>query len=393
MLLWLCRFNCLLLVLVFSQHSYAIEQPLAEQLLQRSIVVPKVQYQITAVELSAEELVRDRALFHQFNDLPAGKATLRVTAQQALWLLVQLNNPFPETWQAWLHYPFLPADRLSFYQLQPEIPSAQLLGKTGSLLPYSERALPVRGYVQSISLEANGSATLLLKIQDASLLGTELRLASLPILLAEAQQQLLEDALLSGVLLLLVLTTLYCSWLQRNTALCFLAGFYLSFALVLGILNGLAFNQLWPFYPELNPVILYIAVGSCLLCLTLFSRRSLLQYAGPRARQLNMLAAAAALLLIFSPLFASGPLKLQLLFVSVSIALSIIIIQAIYISLTTELKAAPRYALLATLGTFCLLFVQTRYLSGFAEWLNLAIFLLLVSSALLLLPARSQRLN
>lgn len=377
---------CWLLLALYSLASPAQEQPdvTAELLRHQSLPLTKVQYQLTAAGLEASALVRDPALFHNFRPLPANKRSLRLGEDQSLWLLIKVENPYSQPWDALLYYPFLPADRLSFYQLQPEVPAVHFLGKTGSLLPYSERALPLRGYSQPVQLAAGGEASYLLRLQDAALLSTELKLGTLPVLLAEEQQQIIGDALLSGALLLLVVFTLAVARARRSWAYVSLAGFYLGFNLVTSVLNGQAFSLLWPRYPELNPVMLYISVGLCLLALTAYCRLTLLQQAGRWSRILNSLAMLSALILLFSPLFADGELKLQLLFSCVSVSLSLCIIQALLVSLSTTLVSAPRYAVLSTLAALCLLLVQARHLAGFAEWLNPGLFLLLIVTALVL---------
>jgi hypothetical protein len=202
--------------------------------------------------------------------------------------------------------------------------------------------------------------------------------------MAEEQWQLVGDALLTGALLLLVVFTLAVARVRRHPAYISLALFYLCFTLVLSVLNGLGFSLLWPTNPELNPVLLYISVGLCLLALTHYCRLTLLRQSGSWARLLNALATASALLLLFSPLYADGELKLQLLFSCVSLTLSLCIIQALQVSLTTNLAGAPRYALLSTLATLCLLLVQARHLAGFADWLNPGLLLLVAITAIAL---------
>lgn len=354
------------------------------QLLQQSISLTNLQYQITDATVEADQLVRDPAMFHNFRIYAGSRPTIRLSEQQVLWILVKVDNPYQESWEALLYYPFLPADRVSFYQLKPDIPSVRLLTKTGSLLPYSERAMPLRGFSQPIQLKAAEQGDYLLRVQDAALLGTELRIGTLPALIAEEQYQLFSDALLTGALLLLVIFTLVMAKIRRNTAYISLALFYLSFTLVLGVLNGLAFQLLWPVYPELNPVMLYIGVGLCLLAIAHYCRQTLLRQSGSLALLLNVLAITFALLLLFSPLYADGELKLQLLFSCVSIILSLCIIQALVVSLTSNLASAPQYALLITLATLCLILVQTRYLAGFADWLTSGLLLLVTITAIVL---------
>ena len=117
-------------------------------------------------------------------------------------------------------------------------------------------------------------------------------------------------------------------------------------------------------------------------------REEVIQIGAPTQRIADIvadaLATASALLLLFSPLYADGELKLKLLFSCVSLTLSLCIIQALLVSLTTNLAGAPRYALLSTLATLCLLLVQARHLAGFADWLNPGLLLLVAITALAL---------
>lgn len=353
----------------------ASEQPLP---------LTELHYQLTDATVSIENLVANPALFHNFTLLSPKPATIRTTEQQALWLLVKVRNPYPFSWQAVLSYHFLPADRVSFYKVAKDQPKAELLSHTGSDFSFTQRQLPLHSFSQPIQLDAEEQALFIVRLQDAALLGTELTLASLPQLLVASQRQLFYDSAVKGALFVLIFLTFLRGLQLKQRALLALAGFYAAFGVVLGTLNGMAFSLLWPDNPEFNPVMLYISVGLALVFITLFNRYSLPASSRAYALHLNSICLLPALALLFSPLYATGSVKLQLLFICVTLILAVTVLQALYISLTNSAHASSRFSLLAAAATLNLLLVQTRYLSNFAQWLNVGIFLLLAISATLL---------
>lgn len=383
---------CQSVALLFLTSLFFVPTTFAKSALSQQLPLPapELHYQITDAALTVENLVADPALLHNFSPLTPKQATIRTTEQQAVWILAKMNNPYPEALAAVLSYHFLPADKVSMYKLARDLPSAELLGHMGSDLPFAERPLPLHSFSQPIKLQNAEQATFLLRLQDAALLGTEVSITPLPQLLLASQRQLAYDNIINGSLLLLVLLAFYRGAQQRQSALYPLAGFYLMFLLVLNTLNGMAFSLLWPENPELNPVLLYISVGATLVFLTLFNRATLPDNAGHFARYTNTGCLLVALALLFSPLYAGGPLMLKLLFSCVSFILAATVLQALYTSLTSNLHYSSRFSLLATMATLNLLLVQTRYLSSFASWLNVGLFMLIVISAVLLLSIPKQ---
>ncbi len=372
----------LLSALLFSGSGHSSAP---ERFQQQPYRINAIQYQLTTADMSASELVAEPALFHKFTPLTPTQNRFRVTEAQALWLLVRFSNPYPEPWEAIISYPFLPVDKISFYRIETDRPSVTLLSRTGSTFPFVERPLPLRSFSQPLRLGIGEHVSLLIKLEDAALLSTELRLSSLTPLLAQSQQQLQYDSLVAGAMLLFIVLAILRGYQQRQAALFHLAGFYVGFLLVLATLNGQAFSTLWPLYPEMNPVFIYISIGFCLVCLTLFNRFSLLRQVGRVALLLNALSLFFGMALLFSPLFASGPLKLKLLFLCLTLVLSITLLQALFVSLTTTIRYTPRFALLAAAATLQLLLVQIHYLAPFANWMHLGVLLLLSVSIMLLL--------
>lgn len=348
----------------------------------------QVYYQITSAELSASELVANPAYFHNFGALTPGQATIRTTEQQAVWLLLKISNPHNDSWQALLSYHFLPADYVDFYQVDLMLPAAKLLTKTGNALPFPERPYAVSSYSQPLTFSANEQIVMLIKLQDAALLGTELTIAPIPVLIQSVMHSQILDSVIIGIIL--VLMVLACCHAQQQPAFYALAVFYLTFSVLLTSMNGMAFNLLWPLYPEINQVMLYISTGSTLFFLCVFNRYSLLKSAKRYALRINRGAALLALILLFSPLFANGTQKLQLLFICVPLVLSINLLQALMTSLVSHRPHVARYMLLIVVAAFSLLLVQARHLSGLILSLNTALLVLLTLSSVLLYPRQAK---
>jgi len=342
----------------------------------------QVYYQVTSAELSASDLVANPAYFHNFGALTPGQATIRTTEQQAVWLLLKISNPHSDTWQALLSYHFLPADYVDFYRLDLTLPAAKLLAKTGNALPFPERPYAVSSYSLPLTFNANEQIVVLIKLQDAALLGTELTIAPIPLLIQQVMHSQILDGIIIGIIL--VLMVLACCHAKQQPAFYALAAFYLAFAVSLATMNGMAFSLLWPLYPEINQVMLYISTGAVLFFLCVFNRYSLLKSAKRYALRINRAAALLALILLFSPLFANGPQKLQLLFICVPLVLSINLLQALIISLVSHKPQVARYMLLIVVASLSLLLAQARHLSGLILWLNAALLLLLALSTVLL---------
>lgn len=377
-LIWLCLLLCNSIPALAFQASDNVPNTTS----QKPHRLTQVYYQVTSAELSASDLVANPAYFHNFSALAAGQATIRTTEKQAVWLLLKISNPHHDTWQALFSYHFLPADYVDFYRLDLTLPAAKLLAKTGNALPFPERPYAVSSYSQPLTFNANEQVVMLIKLQDAALLGTELTIAPVPVLLQSVMHSQILDGIIIGIIL--VLMVLACCHAQQQPAFYALAAFYLTFALLLATMNGMAFNQLWPLYPEINQVMLYISTGTVLFFLCVFNRYSLLKSAKPYALRINRGAALLALILLFSPLFANGPQKLQLLFICVPLVLSINLLQALITSLVSNKPQVARYMLLIVVAALSLLLVQARHLSGLILWLNSALLLLLALSTILL---------
>lgn len=386
------RCSVLWLFISFLSFANVTPVPIAQQAKLEPVRLTSLHYQLLDAAITVDNLVSDPALFHNFKPLNASQSTLRTSEHQALWLMVKLTNTLPDSWEAILSYHFLPADRVSFYQLATDLPTAVHLGDTGSDLPFVERALPLLSFSQPITLAQGEQGTYLVRLQDAALLGTELTVASLPALLVAQQQQTLLASMIHGALIMLIALALCRAWQQQQPALIFMASFYVAFSLILGTLNGLAFSLLWPLNPEINPVILYIGVGLALVLLTLFHRVSMPTPISRYAAYLNTFCLFLALALLFSPLYANGKLKLTLLFICLTIVLAISVLQAIFTSLTSHVRYSSRFSLLSALATLNLLLVQTRYLSHKVYWLDMGLLILLCGSAMVLLaiPKRTE---
>ncbi|MDP5142079.1 EAL domain-containing protein [Rheinheimera baltica] len=375
----------LLLLWLFSAgvHAFHAETNTLQRQLNGRQTLPLVYYQISPQQITLDDLLSDPVYHHSFSLLPSTKRLI-FNESEAVWLFARLRNSNTRTLQAILEYDFPLADKIEIYQVDRHNQDITLLSRTGNDYPFSERALPYRSFAVNINLAPAEETDIFIKIQDAAVIPSELLIWDVESFTATKQQQAMLDGLLQGFLLLLALYNLIL--LQQSKAKYYLyyAGFFVSFALVIAILNGMAFKLLWPGYPEINQAILYIAAGFNLLCLNMFVRYAVRTISGFWWHLCHYISTAIALALLFSPLFTSGQSRLFLLLFAASWVLSNNLLLAIRLSLRGQEKAKSFIwacvftfisALLITLN-------QAGYLHANFDWSFILFSLVLLCLAL-----------
>lgn len=378
--------RCILLLLcLFSAYASAFHaevnsfsQPPANR-----TTLSQVYYLVTPANLTMAQLVDDPAFHHRFK-LLTPKERVLFQEHETVWLFARLVNKAQRPLDAVLEYDFPLADKLDVYQLDSRNKDARLLTRTGNDYPFSERALPFRSFAVPLTLNPGEQTDIFFKVQDAAVIPSELALWQQSQFIASKQQQALLDGLLQGLLLLLALYNLMLFASSRARHNLYHAGFFASFALVLAVLNGLAFMLLWPSYPEINQAILYIAAGCSLLCLNLFVSEVVRDIQSINWQRCSRLSTLVALLLLFSPLYASGQLRLKLLFVAVIWVLGTNLLQAITFTLQGRQQARMfLWACVFTLiGALLLTLNQAGYLHSGVNWSYILFSLILISLTL-----------
>ncbi len=193
------------------------------------------------------------------------------------------------------------------------------------------------------------------------------------------------DGLLCGVLLLMAIYNLFLYFSLQQRLYLFYSGFFISCALVLAILNGLAFAMLWPDYPEINQAILYVAAGATFACLTLFNWHVRRQQGGILGRFGFYLCLVSALLLLFSPLYANNQLRFWGLLVITALCLGINTLFALMHAIKGD-RAAKTFALGWAFFFGCIVILalsQIGYLPTAQAWQYLLLMAVMGSMALM----------
>jgi diguanylate cyclase (GGDEF)-like protein/PAS domain S-box-containing protein len=374
LLLWLCS-NA---VAAFHAETNILTNPL-----QTKQSLKQLYFQVTPASLTLDDMLADPAYHHSFRLLTPAQRVL-FTEQQAVWLFARLHNDSHRSVATILEYDFPLADKIEIYQINRQSQDVRLISRSGNDYPFSERVLPYRSFAVPLTLAAQSETDIYLKVQDAAIVPSELLLWHEEHFIATKQQQAMLDGLLQGILLLLALYNLMLLARSKQLHYLYYAGFFISFALVIAILNGMAFEVLWPGYPEINQAILYIAVGAGLLCLNLFVHYTVHHISAFWWRCCSYVSSATALLLLFSPLFAGGQLRLQLLFFAIFWVLGSNLVLAVKLSLQGRSQARTFvWACIFTLFAALLLTLnQAGYLHADFNWSYLLFSLVLLCLAL-----------
>lgn len=296
-----------------SQAHYARSLELDQHFEQRSLR-DVLHVQITDHALEVEDFLLNPAHHHAFTPLHE-RQKAQINAQEAVWLFARLHYQGDQPLTTILYYDFPLADQvtLTLFDRGQQRVIHQL--HTGSDYPFSERVLPYPGFAFPLQLEPGQKVDVFLKVQDAGLVPLQLQLWQQEIFLAEHSKKNILEGILFGLLLALVLFNSYLALRRRKLLYLMQAGFYGSLLLVLATLSGQAFAYLWSKQPEINSAILYVLSGLTLVFLNQFTYQALSSYQQRPWRWLFILNQLLSLLLLFSPLFADGALRVQLLLI------------------------------------------------------------------------------
>ncbi|HEX5793162.1 MAG TPA: EAL domain-containing protein, partial [Rheinheimera sp.] len=343
----------------------------------------QVYFQITPANTTLDDLLADPLYHHSFRLLTPAQRLL-FSEHEAVWLFARLHNGTNRSIHSILEYDFPLADKIEIYQVDRQHQDVRLLSRSGNDYPFSERALPYRSFAVNLPLRPAEETDVFIKVQDAAVIPSELRLWRTEHFTATKQRQAMLDGLLQGFLLLLALYNLILLAQSQARHYLYFAGFFISFALTIAVLNGMAFALLWPGYPEINQAILYIVAGANLLCLNLFVRYAVQTLPGAGWHLTNHISSFIALLLLFSPLFAGGQLRLYILLFAVCWVLGTHLLLAFRLSLHGQAQARSFvWACVFTLICALLLTLnQAGYLHADFNWSYILFSLVLLCLAL-----------
>ncbi|WNO60306.1 EAL domain-containing protein [Rheinheimera sp. MMS21-TC3] len=340
-------------------------------------------FQVTEPHIKLEDLLASPDLPQQFQQL-THKDRVQFNEHQTTWFLARIVNTDFRTIQTVLDYHFPLADKVEIYQVDKKNKSFKLLSRTGNDFPFTERNLPYRSYAVNLELARAEETDIYIKVRDAAIIPSNFRLWQPEAFIRYQQHTAMFDGMLQGVMWLLALYNLVLLYRSRNKVYFYHSVFFISFALTIAILNGTAFSLLWPQHPEINQATLYLSVGLAMLMFNLAISHILGSYLKGFWRFSNIFSTISALLLLFSPLFASGEARLYLLFICIFWVLGSNLILALRLSLAGK-SQSTRFIWVAifTLISIALLTVtQAGHFEQVLIWPYILLAIVLFSLAL-----------
>ncbi|MCH8536548.1 MAG: EAL domain-containing protein [Alkalimonas sp.] len=308
------RFSLIIILLcaAFAAQAHYAQRFSFDENLEQLHLESKLYYQVTSNTLDIEEFLLNPAQHHAFS-LREDLQRVQIDDSEAVWLFIRLHYTGKAPLTTILHYNFPLADQITFYQLDRRQQRLIKEHHTGSDYPFSERILPYTGFAFPLEFQPGQEIDVLFKVQDAGLVPLRLSLWQYRDFTASQSQLTLAEGVINGLLFAIALYNLFLLVRTKQLHYLYQAGFYISLTLVLATINGQAFAVLWPFHPEINSAILYVLSGITLFCLNQFTYLALSSFRQQPWRWLFYLNQAFSLLLLFSPLFADGQLRVHLL--------------------------------------------------------------------------------
>jgi len=329
--------------------------------------------------LTLDDILADPAYNHSFQPVQGDKRIL-ISDHKPVWFKARLRNTGkqPATWL--LEYNFPMVDKLEVYQVDRASKDIELLNRTGNDYPFSERVLPYRGYITELHFNPEQEFDLYLRVEDAAIIPSDMTLWQPNAFISVQQGNAIFDGVLSGILLMLALHSFIMFNQLRQRQRLYQGLFFACFAMVLAILNGLAFPLFWPDNPAINLAVLYISAGLSLLCLNLFIRSRLEQPLAFVWHKVHIFNNLLSLCLLFSPLLFGGEWRFWLLLGSIIVVISSNILLTLHYAVAGQ-KSARSLALACfflLLSAAILTMAQLGYFKQLLEWHYLTLLLILL---------------
>lgn len=366
-----------------SAFAFDVEVNTVNHDLKSNQALTQLYFQITDPHIKLEDLLASADPQQQFQPLKPNKR-LQFNEHQTTWFLARIVNTDFRTLRTVLDYHFPLADKVEIYQVDTEKNDYKLLSRTGNDYPFAERNLPYRGYAVKLKLARAEKVDIYIKVRDAAIIPSNFRLWQPEAFISYQQHTAMFDGMLQGVMWLLACYNLVLLYRSRDKVYLYHSVFFISFALTIAILNGMAFALLWPQHPEINQATLYLSVGLAMLMFNLAIRHTLGSYLHGFWRFSNIFSTSTALLLLFSPLFASGEVRLYLLFICVFWVLGSNLILALRLSIAGK-SQSTRFiwvAIFSLMSTALLLITQAGHFEQLLIWPYSLLAIVLFSLAL-----------
>lgn len=357
---WFCVLICSLPALAFHAEVLRIDSSL-----QSRTLFPQLYYQRVDAAVGVEDIVFEPARLHAFVPVEHPNQTFR-SYPEAIWYFARLHHTGQRSATYVVNYESVNADRVEFYLYDQQNHELTLLNRAGTELPFSERQLQARSYAVNVPFKADQELDLLIKVQDGAVIPSNLTLYQPQAFEHLLLLRQLSDGLVLGILLVMALYNLTLYLNVRELRYAWFTGFFISFGLLVSVLDGAGFALLWPDHPELNPALFYVSAGAAMLFMTLLTS-DIVQLKRPWLRWLNL---SASVLLLFAPLYASRGIQLDLMLVIVAQVMLSNLLQAVWHSFSGQ-PLARTFAigwLLFFLSGAALVLTEFGYLSNMHLW-------------------------
>ncbi|WP_019677751.1 diguanylate cyclase domain-containing protein [Arsukibacterium perlucidum] len=336
-------------------------------------------YLSTTSDTTLDDILADPAYTHSFQPVRTDKRIL-LSDNNPVWFKARLRSTSKLASSWLLEYNFPMVDKLEIYQVDRASKDIELLNRTGNDYPFNERALPYRGYVTELNIGPEQEFDLYLRVMDAAIIPSDITLWQPGAFIKVQQGNAIFDGVLTAILLMLALHSFIMFNQLRQRQRLYQGLFFVCFAMVLAILNGLAFPLLWPDNPAINLAVLYIFAGLALLCLNLFIRARLEQPLSFFWHKVHIFNNLLTLCLLFSPLLIGGEWRFWLLMGSIIVVISSNILLTLHYAIARQ-KSARSLALACfflLMSAAILTMAQLGYFKQLLEWHYLTLLLILL---------------
>ena len=186
------------------------------------------------------------------------------------WLRFTLENQTAKKdWYLYLSYPLL--DKIEFYEKDAVTGKWRLI-KVGDTYPFGSREFNDRSFVFPLSLEKNKKYQYYMKVQSEGTLQFPLTIYSPKKFLQLREREEFAFGVYYGILLVLVIYNLILLFMLRDIGYLYYLLYVINYGASQSILNGLAFQYLWPNSPYWANISLPFLGGFALLWGIQFTR-------------------------------------------------------------------------------------------------------------------------
>ena len=259
---------CALLFDVAANRALAIEPVLLDPAKTRYAIGPKLEYLEDPSQALKIDDVSKGGYRTQFT--PSSKESLNFGfSDSAYWVHFRLvNQDAPAVWLLENQYALL--DYVELYLMFPD--GRFGTQSSGDMRPFGKRAVNHRNLLFNVPLQANEQVDVYLRFQGRGSLQIPLVLWEPSTFITKSHDEQLILGVYYGILLGMLLYNLMIYFSLRDINYLYYVLYIAGFGLLLGTLNGLAFEYLWPNSPQWGNQALFFFLGTAFFFMVQFSR-------------------------------------------------------------------------------------------------------------------------